>query len=204
MEQRAQSKKGAVIALVVLVAVVVAAWFGYSALSQSASGAGGNAQASGTANASAAAGGANATGHWDNPALSDVTINDGEGYPITLGTLADGKVTVVNVWASWCPYCIDEMQDYQALYEKYGDKVQFVMLDSAENAREVEKAHSYVEENAFTFPVFYDVGRELQEFFSVASYPTTIVIDANGEVLSNKPGRIVASSLDEALASLTR
>ncbi len=191
MERRGNSKAGAGIAIVVLVVVVVGAWFAYPMVSSGLGGASGNPAAS-----------AGNAGHWDNPALSSVTIDDADGYPITMGTLCDGKVTVVNVWASWCHFCIDEMPDYQALYEKYGDKVQFVMLDSAENAREVAAAHDFVEAQGFTFPVFYDSNRELQEFFSVAAYPTTIVIGADGEVLSNKPGRIVVASFDEMLADI--
>ena len=202
MNQQKSSKASVVIAIIVLVAVVAAAWFAYSALSANAGKGVGDDRAStaaaGASGAAVAGGGA----HWDNPALSSATITDFDGYPITMGTLADGKVTVVNMWATWCPYCIDEMQDYQALYDKYGDAVQFVMLDSAEDAREIAAALDYIEEQGFTFPVFFDTGQELREFFSVAAYPTTIVIDSNGEVLSNKPGRIVAASLDEALASL--
>ena len=191
MDDRKNSRRGAAVAVAVLAAVIVAAWFACPAVSGDAG--------EGAEDRSASAQGG---GRWDNPALSSVTVSDPDGYPIAMDVLADGKVTVVNVWATWCPYCIDEMRDFQALYDKYGDKVQFVMLDSAEDAREIAEARDYVEEQRFTFPVYYDAGRELQQFFSVAAYPTTIVIDSNGEVLSNKPGRIVASSFDDTLAGL--
>lgn len=133
-------------------------------------------------------------------AYSLLTISDSEGSPVTLGDLAEGKVTVVNVWATWCPYCVDEMQDFQLLYDKYGEKVQFVMLDSADSAREVSDSRDYVADQGFTFPVFFDDGWKVQTFFNVAAYPTTIVIDADGSLLSNRPGRINASSLDAMLA----
>ena len=199
MEESRKSARGAVVAIVALVVVVAAAWFGYAAVSAAATGQGSEQAAAGEGGARA---GATAAVRWDNPALSSVTITDADGYPITMDTLAGGKVTVVNVWATWCPFCIDEMQDYQGLYDKYGDRMQFVMIDSAESANEIAAAYDYIEENGFTFPVFFDTGRELQEFFSVAAYPTTIVIAADGEVLSNKPGRIVTASFDETLASL--
>lgn len=139
---------------------------------------------------------------WNNPQLSDVTIVDSDGYDITLGTFCSGKVTVINLWATWCPYCVDEMQDFQKLYDTYGSRIQFVMLDSAENAAEVADAHDYIEANAFTFPVYYDAHAQVRQLFSVAAFPTTIVIDADGQVLSNKPGRIKVDQFAQNLESL--
>lgn len=201
MEEQNKSRAGAVIAIVTLVLVVVVAWFAYTAIAGNASRTDGAGSSTGQVSALGTA--ASTDGHWSNPSLEAVTIADVDGYPITLGTLCDGKVTVVNVWATWCPYCVDEMADYQTLYEKHGDSIQFVMLDSAESSREVSDANDYIKEQGFTFPVFYDTDLELQRYFSVSAYPTTIVIDANGEVLSNKPGRIMTSKFDETLTQLT-
>ena len=204
MDQGKKSKTGAVIAVIVLVVVIAGAWFAYSALSPAAS-------QSGSASASSAAGQtgvaasssqANVGGTWSDSALASLSVADANGDSVTLETAANGKPTVINVWATWCPYCIDEMQDFQALYDKYGDRVQFVMLDSANRSSEVAKAQDFVKEQGFTFPVFYDLNWEVQRFFGVRGLPTTIVIDAGGEVVSSRSGRIVATSLDEVLASL--
>jgi len=204
MDQGKKSKTGAVIAVIVLVVVIAGAWFAYSALSPATSRAGSASASSAASQAGVAASSsqANVGGKWSDPALASLTVADANGDSVTLETAASGMPIVVNVWATWCPYCIDEMQDFQALYNKYGDRVQFVMLDSANSSSEVAKAQDFVKEQGFTFPVFYDLNWEVQRFFGVKGLPTTIVIDANGAVVSSRPGRIVASSLDEALAGL--
>ena len=204
MDQAKKSKAGAVIAVIALVVVIAGAWFAYSALSPAASQAGSASasSAAGQAGVAASSGQANVGGKWSDSALASLTVADANGDSVTLETAASGKPVVINVWATWCPYCIDEMQDFQALYDKYADRVQFVMLDSANSSSEVAKAQDFVKEQGFSFPVFYDLNWEVQRFFGVRGLPTTIVIDAGGEVVSSRSGRIVATSLDEALASL--
>ena len=137
-----------------------------------------------------------------NPQLSDIVVADSEGYDITFGALYEGKPMVVNLWATWCPYCVDEMADFQDLHDRYGDKVQFVMLNTASPGNEVADARDYIEEHGFTFPVYYDLHGNVQAQFSVAALPTTIVIAADGEVLSNKPGRIYAAKFESTIAEL--
>lgn len=44
------------------------------------------------------------------------------------------KPTVVNFWATWCPYCLREMEAFQSMYERYGDRVNFVMLNVADTS----------------------------------------------------------------------
>ena len=204
MDQAKKSKAGAVIAVIALVVVIAGAWFAYSALSPAASRAGSASASSAASQAGVAASSsqANVGGKWSDPALASLTVADANGDSVTLETAASGKPVVINVWATWCPYCIDEMQDFQALYNKYGDRVQFIMLDSANRSSEVAKAQDFVKEQGFTFPVFYDLNWEVQRFFGVRGLPTTIVIDAGGEVVSSRSGRIVATSLDEVLVSL--
>lgn len=199
MEQRRNSKLVVVIALVALVVVVAGALLAYNA---AAAGGPAKPDASAASQSASAASASSTSAQGGSSAYAFVTVSDPEGAPVTLEELSKDKVTVVNVWATWCPYCVDEMRDFQALYDKYGDKVQFVMLDSADSASEVSDAREYVAEQGFTFPVFYDDSWAVQVFFNVTAYPTTIVIDADGTVLSNRPGRIDTASFEEALASL--
>lgn len=207
MDRGKSSKAGAVIAVIALVVVVAGAYFAYSALSGAAGPTGSASPSSaasqaGNAAVSASSSQAGSTGAWSDRAFASLTMLDADGNPVMMEEAANGRPTVVNVWATWCPYCIDEMQDFQALYDKYGDRIQFVMLDAADRTSELSKAQDFVKEQGFTFPVFYDVNWEVQRFFGIRGLPATIVIDGNGEVVYSKAGRIVAASLDEVLAGL--
>lgn len=133
---------------------------------------------------------------------TDVSVLDGSDASLKLSEIAQGKPLVVNFWATWCPYCIDEMADYQALYEKYGDRVAFVMLNAADSASEPAAARAYVQENGFTFPVYFDAAHEGVTSYRVNGLPTTVIIAADGSLVQNAPGRIDAAKLDAQLASL--
>ena len=207
MDRGKSSKAGAVIAVIALVVVVAGAYFAYSALSGAAGPTGSASSSSaasqaGNAAVSALSSQAGSTGAWSDRAFASLTMLDADGNPVMMEEAANGRPTVINVWATWCPYCIDEMQDFQALYDKYGDRIQCVMLDAAARTSELSKAQDFVKEQGFTFPVFYDVNWEVQRFFGIRGLPATIVIDGNGEVVYSKAGRIVATSLDEVLAGL--
>ena len=107
------------------------------------------------------------------------TVEDGRGDTFMLSSLVAGKPAVINYWATWCPYCIDEMPDYQQLYERYGADIAFVMLDVADGQREtITKGASYISEHGYTFPVYYATTRSALDAFGVTAYPTSVVIDA--------------------------
>ncbi|MBQ9041319.1 MAG: TlpA family protein disulfide reductase [Eggerthellaceae bacterium] len=193
-------RKSAIIAVVVLVIVVVLALVAYGAL-----------RSSQPAASSESASQYIVSGESSNASADDVDaqrvlaleIVTFDGQDTTLGQVADGKPIVVNMWATWCPYCVAEMQDYQALYDKYGDDVRFVMLNACDSSREVSLAREYIAENGFTFPVYYDADHQVMYEFGVRAYPTTIILSDTGRVLMNRPGQITYDSMDATLASLT-
>lgn len=69
--------------------------------------------------------------------IIDFTQNDPDGNPVTLSKLAEGKLLLVDFWASWCPDCRKANPDVVAAYQKYHDKgfdVLGVSFDTDKNA----------------------------------------------------------------------
>lgn len=111
-------------------------------------------------------------------------LQDLEGNVVSLEDFK-GKVIFLNIWASWCPPCIAEMPNIQSLYNKLDDEnIVFIMLSMDDNP---EKARKFIKRKEFTFPV-YLAASTVPEVFRAPSIPTTMVISADGKIVSKKVG----------------
>ncbi len=112
----------------------------------------------------------------------------------------EGKVILVNFWATWCPPCVAEMPGMQELYEAYGDRVEFVFIARDDHDRVVK----FLERKKLDLPVYYERTRP-PAVLSSSSLPTTYLIDSEGVVRVDKVGaadwnsKKVRSLLDELI-----
>ena len=91
-----------------------------------------------------------------------------------------GQVVLVNLWATWCPPCREEMPTLQAFYEKYKeDGFVLIAIDQEET---LEVVQPFVDEFGLTFPVWLDENYEAQRQFNTMSLPSSYVIDREGVV----------------------
>lgn len=98
-----------------------------------------------------------------------------------------GKVVFINLWATWCGPCRNEMPGIQKLYDAVGnDDIVFVML-SVDREGEQRKVSSYVAANKYSFPVFMPSGN-LPEQLNVPSIPTTFIIGKDGKIALHHVG----------------
>jgi thiol-disulfide isomerase/thioredoxin len=118
--------------------------------------------------------------------LSDMDYNWvlawGENEPYYFSTLRN-KVIIVNFWATWCPPCVAEMPELQSLYQKYGDRVAFVLVSS----EKPEVVEAFMEKNQYLMPVFY-LATEPPASFAFRGYPTTFIVSRDGHIVSRKTG----------------
>lgn len=134
----------------------------------------------------------------------DFTVFDAQGQEVRLSDFY-GKPVVVNFWATWCGYCKQEMPDFQETYEEYKDQVNFLMIQSTDGSRETkEMGEAYIQEEGFTFPVYYDENREAVSLYSVYSLPTTILLDVEGRVAAYNPGLVEKEPLTAAIDQLLK
>ena len=114
-------------------------------------------------------------------------------------TLSDykGKVVFLNIWATWCPPCRKEMPDIEQLYKDYGyNKEDVVILGVAfpndENSYTQEGSKQevidFLAKNDYTYPTVMDMKGELLFSYGISSFPTTFMIDVNGNIFGYVPG----------------
>lgn len=199
-QREGASRRGLVIALVALVVVIALGLFGYSMLAgtadrpsvESPSGIASTTDTSAEASRSL-------------PQLSsyDATLHTESGDARTLVQIADGKPLIMNFWATWCPYCVQEMGDFQELYNTYGDRISFAFIDVADGRREtVSDAAAWLRDNGYTLPAYYDTTGEASAIYGATSLPTTAIVDANGTILNVSPGMIDSANMRRILDAL--
>ena len=119
------------------------------------------------------------------PAL-DFTLTDQFGNTHTLDQYK-GKTILLNFWATWCGPCRSEMPDLQAVYEDYGnnEKDLVVLGVAAPNLGQegsAEDISAFLEENGYTYPTLMNEDASLFYSYGISSFPTTFMIDKNGNV----------------------
>ena len=141
--------------------------------------------------------------------LSDLELTDQFGNPHSLADYK-GKVIFLNFWATWCGPCRNEMPDIQKLYEEYsaqGGDAEVVVLGIAGpgigQEGSAEEIAGFMEENGYTYPVLMDTDGEMFTQYGISAFPTTFMIDKDGNVYGYVPGQmtedIMRSIIDQTL-----
>ena len=120
----------------------------------------------------------------------DFTVTDIDGNEIKLSDL-EGKPVVLNFWASWCSPCKIEMPAFDLVWHELGDEVEFMMVDLVDGFQEtVQTGSKYIEDQGFSFPVYYDTSADAAIAYGIRSIPTTVFIDKDGYAVSAAQGTI--------------
>ncbi len=110
------------------------------------------------------------------------------------------KVTVVNLWATWCAPCKTELPDFLKIKKDYASKGLQLILVSADSADELKDAALFLDQIGVDFPTFR-LGEDPEPFVKAvepnwsATLPTTLVFDAEGRKVKTWVGAIDAKTL---------
>ena len=121
----------------------------------------------------------------------DFELETFDGGTLSLSDL-EGKVVVLNFWASWCPPCRWEMPFFETMWNEYRDRdVVFVGVAMSDT---LEEAQGFAEESGVTYPIGLDQTNDIVRAYEVFSLPTTFFIDKEGQIQ-----RRLTSAANEAL-----
>ena len=114
---------------------------------------------------------------------------------------ANGKVVLINFWATWCPPCIAEMPSLQELYNDYNDKVIFLFVTN----EDFETVNKFKLKKAFNFDVYQPLSAP-PEVLTTRSIPKTFIIDKRGAIVVEESGAVnwnsetVRNQLDDLIS----
>lgn len=100
------------------------------------------------------------------------------------------KLIMINFWEPWCGPCVSEMPELESLYQNY--KEQGLLILGV--CYTTEEAKYVIDDNGITYPIL--CGNDELLRFTTEYVPTTVFIDANGNVLTDEP-MIGARSYEE-------
>ncbi len=177
-------KKKLAFFVALLALIIIVAYFGYRELS----GDGPEVDAPDTSNSNAIV-------------APDFTVYDMQGNAVRLSDMK-GKPVVVNFWATWCNPCLSELGHFEDMYKKYGDSINFMMVDMTDGGRETaEKVKSFIKNEGYTFPVYLDTKQLAAYTYSVSSIPMTLFINEKGEIVYNYVGAMNARTLENFITT---
>jgi thiol-disulfide isomerase/thioredoxin len=115
----------------------------------------------------------------------------GGGPSVVLSTLA-GKPTVINLWASWCRECRDELPLLAKADREYGDRVRFIGIDVVDAAPEA--ALRLAKDSGVTYPQLVDREGRTRAPMHYSGLPQTVFVDEQGRMVftERKPFRSYA------------
>jgi peroxiredoxin len=113
--------------------------------------------------------------------LADFTLPDLQGNMVQLSALR-GKVVFINVWATWCPPCIEEMPTIQRLYEHFRGRDVEILAISAD-ALGAQVVAPFMRDYQLTFPALLDTKGTIERLYRTSGYPESFIVDKNGRLV---------------------
>jgi peroxiredoxin len=101
-----------------------------------------------------------------------------DGSRLSLADLK-GKVVFLNLWATWCPPCKEEMPAMERLWQRYKDQGLVVIALSMDSGG-AKSVKPYIDHAKYTYPVGLDPKMEVAQLYGARSVPSTFIIDRSG------------------------
>lgn len=115
----------------------------------------------------------------------DARFDDHEGQPL-----------VINFFAEWCPNCIAEMPDFEAVFQDFDGDVSFVGVSID---RASDDALQLVADTGITYDVGWDPGEEIYAHFRALAMPTTVFVHPDGSIARVWSGALDADGLTDLI-----
>jgi len=147
------------------------------------------------------AGAPGATCAAKNTANFNFTLKDSNGASVRLADY-QGKVVLLNFWATWCGPCKVEIPEFVEAYNKYRDKGFVILGVLSEDEPTPKDLHDFMSEFKMNYPVLQQDAELEEAFGSLWALPTSFIIDRKGQVCSKHMGPVSKDALEREINGL--
>jgi peroxiredoxin len=111
----------------------------------------------------------------------DFTYPDLDGNLVSLSSYRDKKVVFINIWATWCPTCIEEMPSMEKLYQQLKGK-DFEILAVSIDVLGEQVVRPFIEKYELTFPVLLDNEGKIKQLYATTGVPESFIVGKDGRI----------------------
>ncbi|MEW8959213.1 MAG: TlpA disulfide reductase family protein [Moorella sp. (in: firmicutes)] len=124
-----------------------------------------------------------------------------DGGEVNLAGLK-GQVVVLNFWATWCPYCVAEMEELDAAAARLAPRGVKVLAVNIMQRETEDGIRRFLGEKRHNYMVLLDAGSRVAGSYGVGGIPTTFIIDRQGQIRRVKQGPLAPGELDNLVKDL--
>lgn len=135
------------------------------------------------------------------PRLSMTTL---DGEPVTLLPFR-GKVTLLDIWATWCPPCVKALPRLQVLHDRYAAKG-FTVVGVSLDADGANTVRPFLAQRNLTYPMLLDTGGpdSARQALKIETLPTQVLVDSSGNVIRRWTGAANDDEIEAAIINALR
>lgn len=109
----------------------------------------------------------------------------------------EGKIQVINVWASWCPFCVKELEDFAQLQEEFQD----IVVIGINRGEKIDTAKGYTDELGITGRMILLLDEKSSYYGSIGGFsmPETLFVKGDGTIFLHKRGPLTFDEMKEII-----
>ena len=122
------------------------------------------------------------------------------GQPVKLSDF-EGKVVLLNFWATWCPPCRDEIPDLVSLQQQYSPRG-LVVVGIAMDGKGAAIVQPFAKKMEINYPLVIGDQKTAEAYGGIEALPTTFIIDRKGNVVAQQKGAVDRGSFEASIKPL--